>query len=193
MYLKQPVLIPSVQGITYQKKGDSTYVSLAVERRYDPVRKFNRVKRVQIGVQVPKQPEMMMPNENYLRYFTKEDETDPEKLELLESYTAERERFQIIRELFLAISYEFAQFSKKDPNLVVSKVKVRMLNRILKELMEMMRDENYYAFLETIPEPKVTKDAKGKKILTGRTNSDVTLLLGSYKAAVHRFFCDNRM
>ena len=193
MYLKQPVLIPSVQGITTQKRGESTYVSLAVERRYDPVRKFNHVKRVQIGVQLPNQPELMLPNENYLRYFTKEDETDPEKLELLETYTAEREHCQVIKEMFQSLAYEFAQFSKKDPNTVVSRVKVQMLNRILKELMEMMQEENYHEFLAMIPEPRVRKEAKGKRVLTGATNSDVALLLANYKAAVHRFFYANRM
>ena len=74
MYLDRAVLIPKVKGITYKKKGESTYVVYETGRKYDPENQYNIPERIQIGIQIPAEPDMMLPNENYLKYFFEEME-----------------------------------------------------------------------------------------------------------------------
>ena len=74
MYPDRAVLIPKVKGITYKKKGESTYVVYETGRKYDPVNQYNVPERIQIGIQIPAEPDMMLPNENYLKYFFEEME-----------------------------------------------------------------------------------------------------------------------
>ena len=71
MYLDRAVLIPKVKGITYKKKGESTYVVYETGRKYDPENQYNIPERIQIGIQIPAEPDMMLPNENYLKYTLK--------------------------------------------------------------------------------------------------------------------------
>ena len=74
MYFNKPVMIPKAPGkITLGKKGENTYVQYEIRRKYDPNKKYNVPERVGIGVQIPGQPELMLPNENYLTYFPKEE------------------------------------------------------------------------------------------------------------------------
>ena len=71
MYPDRAVLIPKVEGITYKKKGESTYVVYETGRKYDPENQYNIPERIQIGIQIPAEPDMMLPNENYLKYSLK--------------------------------------------------------------------------------------------------------------------------
>ena len=59
------------EGITYKKKGESTYVVYETGRKYDPENQYNIPERIQIGIQIPAEPDMMLPNENYLKYSLK--------------------------------------------------------------------------------------------------------------------------
>ena len=87
MYQKTPVMIPRVKGITYRTKGESTYVLYELDRQYDPARQFNVVDRCDIGIQLPKRPELMLPNDNYIRYFGAEGNVaDAKDKEMIEGY-----------------------------------------------------------------------------------------------------------
>ena len=189
MYLNQPVLIPSVKGkIVFQKKGETTYVMYEIGRTYDPNRRYTIPERRVIGVRIPGRPEMMLPNENYLTYFPKgaEKMTEQEK-ETIETYTQEREYGRMLRDFFDQLFFEFQTQSRRTPNQVINAYKAERLNRVLKPLKELMRNEPYAAFLEEIPMPETTENG-GKEITTGLTYSDAALMMTQFKGAVNRYF-----
>ena len=70
MYLDFLVKIPFVQGkITRRKRKDAVYVEYEYDRIYDPVRQYTFPKRVTIGKLSETDPELMQPNQNFLKYF----------------------------------------------------------------------------------------------------------------------------
>lgn len=189
VYLNKPVLIPKVPGkITFAKRGGSTYILYELQRKYDPNRKYNVPERVGIGVQIPGRPEMMLPNENYLTFFSKEDEkmTNEEKVTVWE-YANEREYGMMLRDFFDQLFFEFQMQSRKKPNQIVNEYKVERLNRVLKPLKEIMKGEAYAALLEEIPMPE-EREEDGQVFLVGLTYSDVALMMTQFKGAVNRFF-----
>lgn len=74
MYLDFLVNIPISTGkITYRKKGDTDYVYYEYKRIYTKGSNITNPKRVTIGKRDKTNPSMMIPNENYLKYFPDED------------------------------------------------------------------------------------------------------------------------
>ncbi len=74
MYLDFLVKIPISSGkITYRKKGDTDYVYYEYKRIYTKGSNITNPKRVTIGKRDKGDPLMMLPNENYLKYFPDED------------------------------------------------------------------------------------------------------------------------
>lgn len=74
-YSSTPVPIPESKKITFNKQ----YVLLTLEDVYDPAKKYNVRKKVQIGKKVSDGE--MLPNDNYFVYFPSEDhlpEPDPD-------------------------------------------------------------------------------------------------------------------
>ena len=70
MYLDFLVKIPFVPGkITRRKKKDVVYIEFEYDRIYDPVRQYTFPKRVTIGKLSETDPELMQPNQNFLKYF----------------------------------------------------------------------------------------------------------------------------
>ena len=91
MYPDRAVLIPKVKGITYKKKGGGTYVVYETGRKYDPENQYNIPERIQIGIQIPAEPDMMLPNENYLKYFFEEmEKTGGKGKDLMNRYFRKR-------------------------------------------------------------------------------------------------------
>ena len=72
MYLNCRVKIPAEKGISHKKIQKTPYVYYEIGRVYIPDRKYNVPKTVCIGKEIPEQPGMMLPNENYLKYFPRE-------------------------------------------------------------------------------------------------------------------------
>lgn len=190
MYLQTPVMIPKVKGIAFRRKGTSTYVQYETERKYDAERKYNTVKRVEIGIRIPGKKDMMLPNEKYLTVFLpKTEQAGAEQTEMLEAYEEEQQRQYMLRDLFLALFYEFQSMSRKNPGGIVNADKVRRLNRVLEPLAEMMKGEMSAEYLETIPEPQEETGKDGTvKIVSGKTYSDVALLMTQFKSAVSLYF-----
>lgn len=190
MYFNKPVMIPKAAGkITLAKRGETTYVLYEIGRKYDPNKKYNIPERAGIGVQIPGQLGMMLPNENYLTYFPKEEAkmTDQEK-EMLENYDEEREQQFMLRDFFDQLFFEFQIMSRKRPGFVVNENKVRRINKVLEPVIEMLKNEAYAGFLELIPEPEIQKVEDGSSVLTGMSYSDVSLLLTQFKGALNRYF-----
>ena len=102
MIFSEAVYIPEAPGkLVFKKKGENTYVFFETGRKYDPERQYNIPERKMIGIQIPDQPELMLPNENYLMYFengrqrmTKEQEGKIRK------YESTRERSRMLRSFF---------------------------------------------------------------------------------------------
>ena len=70
MYLNYEVEIPNVPGkINQIKKGNTIYVRYVVGRTYHPEKKYNVPDQRIIGKRSGKNPEKMVPNENYMKYF----------------------------------------------------------------------------------------------------------------------------
>ena len=190
MFSNQVVLIPKAQGkIVYRHISGSVYIEYETGRIYDPNKQQNIPVRVRIGVQIPGRPEMMLPNENYLIYFPKEESkmTEQEKTAVHDCVN-EREYGLMLRDFFEQMFFEFQIQSRKKPNSVVSEYKVERLNRVLIPLMDMMKGEKYAMFLEEIPIPETTEDGDGQETTTGLTYSDAALMMTQFKGAVNRFF-----
>lgn len=78
MYLDCLVKMPNAPGkIVCQKKGETTYVYYETDRTYDPKKRYTAPKRVTIGKRSKDDPDMIQPNENFLRFFP--DEALPEE------------------------------------------------------------------------------------------------------------------
>jgi hypothetical protein len=74
MYLNLLVKVPNAPGkLLLQKKADTTYVYYEIDRIYNPEKRYTYPKRVTVGKLSKQDPEMMQPNENYLRYFPDEE------------------------------------------------------------------------------------------------------------------------
>lgn len=74
MYLDFTVKIPDVKNkITYRRKGEVDYVYYEYVRDYDPITKKTNPKRSTIGKKLESDPTRMVPNENYLKYFSAEE------------------------------------------------------------------------------------------------------------------------
>ncbi len=74
MYLDFLVNIPITTGkITYRTKGNTDYVYYEYKRIYKKGSNITNPKRVTIGKRDKADPSMMLPNENYLKYFPDED------------------------------------------------------------------------------------------------------------------------
>ena len=74
MYLDFLVKIPISGGkITYRRKGETDYVYYEYTRIYQKGSNITNPKRATIGKRDKDDPTMMIPNENYLKYFPDED------------------------------------------------------------------------------------------------------------------------
>ena len=189
MYLQTPVKIPEGKGVRIRKVGDRGYVQYVVKREWDPIRKSSRVDRRDIGIQIPGKPELMLPNENYMQFFSEETGGErPEEQEMIQLFAEERERCYMLRDFFEQMDYEFQSIARREPHRTVNREKIEQMNLILEPLRKLMAGEEYAAFLKAleIPREEDAEDGAGKT--KGMTYSDVTLLMSQYRSAINRFF-----
>ena len=70
MYLDALVKVPEAKGkITYRTKGGTTYVEYESGRIYVPEKKYTTVSRKTIGKLTDADEGIMLPNENFLKFF----------------------------------------------------------------------------------------------------------------------------
>ena len=170
MYLDKAVMIPKRKGVSFKSKGDTNYVIYEIGRKYDPEKQYTVPERVQIGIQIPAEPEMMLPNENYLKHFYNEmGNPYEEETGLTGEYETERRKRYILRELFLSTFHEILNLSRREPDEVVNTEKVERLNQLLEPLKEMLQNEEYVELLEVIPLPEATDGKEKMKGLTSGT------------------------
>ena len=213
-YSSKPVKIPEVAGkISFMKKTDRTYVRYEFGRTYNPVKKSTIPQRAIIGLQIRNAPTLMLPNENYEKYFGKDGD---EKMTAKERMTAENfeamsNDFWMLNCMFEQLYLEFQIQAHRNPHFVVNAYKIQRINKILVPLKHLMEDRPYGAFLEIPPEPVEVPDNEplittaldpadgspeeqrlrsGKTKLVGLDYSDIALLLTQYKGAMTRFAGD---
>ena len=207
MYYNEPVLIPEIQGrIFMRSKGDSVYVLFQISRTYDPETKNNRSERCIIGIQIPRKPEYMLPNENYYKYFVTKEAAERNEKQATQDFARKMAQWEKLRDDFDHMYYDFQTVSRGRWNEVVSPDSVTMINEILAPVIEMLKeDEDDWAGMSAtrpgegngvrlglIPEP-VEHDAGGVKGYEGKTFEYVNYLLGQFKGAIGRFFQNRRL
>lgn len=92
------------------------------------------------------------------------------------STTAERAaKHDSLMPLLTAMFREFQEFTKKKPEGVLSKNKVKIVNRLLTDILTIVQDEASRPFLDLLDEDDLPQ------------NSDVLLMLGQFVAAMQGF------
>jgi len=189
-YQNSPVKIPKAPGkITFRKMTDKTYVLYETGRVYNSAKKSNTPQRTMIGLQIRNAPTLMLPNENYDKYFSRdgEEKMTAKERTAAENYEMTRNDFWMLNCMFEQLYYEFQIQAHRDPHLVVNAFKIQRINKVLEPLKRMMEGKAYAAFLEIPPEPREVEEEEG---LVGLDYSDVVLLLTQYKGAMTRFAGD---
>ena len=208
-YSSKPVKIPEVAGkISFMKKTDRTYVRYEFGRTYNPVKKSTIPQRAIIGLQIRNAPTLMLPNENYEKYFGKdgEEKMTAKERTAAENYEAMSNDFWMLDCMFEQLYFEFQIQAHRNPHFVVNAYKIQHINKILVPLKRLMEGKPYGAFLEIPEEPReVAEDemmvtmgedmeeepVRARKTkLVGLDYSDVALLLTQYKGAMTRFAGD---
>ena len=213
-FINTPVKIPDVKGkITLRQYNDRTYVRYEIGRTYNRDRKSTNPKRVNIGLQIRTAPTLMLPNENYEVYFSKngvEKMTEKERT-AAENYEMTCNDFWMLNCLFEQMYLEFQIQAHRNPHFVVNAFKIQRINKVLVPLKRMMEDKPYGAFLEIPEEPREVVEEEmlettmlnpedgsleelpvrsRKTKMIGLEYSDVALLLTQYKGAMTRFAGD---
>ena len=213
-YGNSPVKIPKAPGkITFRKMTDKTYVLYETGRVYNPTKKSNTPKRTMIGLQIRNAPTLMLPNENYEKYFGKdgEEKMTAKERAAAENYEITCNDFWMLNCMFEQLYFEFQIQAHRNPHFVVNEYKIQRINKVLVPLKRMMEDKSYGAFLEIPEEPREVVEEEmlettmlnpedgspeeqpvrsRKTKMIGLDYSDVALLLTQYKGAMTRFAGD---
>ncbi len=101
----------------------------------------------------------------------------------------DKEQFEMLRALFNELYVEIDEMKKKKPDGVVNAFKVERINRVLKPLYDLMKDEPFVSYLELVQQPSEEKTGRGTIIVeTGLTYSDVMIILSQYKGSMNQFW-----
>lgn len=92
---------------------------------------------------------------------------------------ADREQFDLLSGLLVAIAKEISTLSNKQPDGLVNVFKVVQINRVLKPLKEIMKSEPSTDFLDILADPE--PDSKTDK--TRHTYSDTAVILSQFREA----------
>jgi hypothetical protein len=100
-------------------------------------------------------------------------DSDGEKKEI--TTTAKAQKYEQLMPLLVAMCKEFQEASKKKPEAVLNKRKVQIVNRLLKDVIAILEEEESHAYLDLLDEDDLPQ------------NSDVSLILGQTQAAMGAF------
>ena len=189
MTMDRPVKIPEIPGkIIIMEKEGNHYVKYLVGQEYDRIRKFSIPKRVVIGTRIENMPTMMMPNENYMKYFTGEGKEMEEKMTREEQdYGDRRGIYKQYRDFFNELFYEMKSQSRGRLEVIVPGYQAAAVNKVLEPLRELMKEERYGELLEMISMPE--EDEEGKAI-GGMSYGNAMILLCQYKTALGRYYSE---
>lgn len=84
-------------------------------------------------------------------------------------------KFDLLYSLLNSITKDMKEFSKKNPNEALNKLKVVLINRVLIQIEETLSLEPTVSFLELLDEETLP------------TNSDAVLIIGQFSSAMEQF------
>lgn len=85
------------------------------------------------------------------------------------------EKFQMLSGLLDSIFEEMKEFSKKKPDELLNQLKVTMINKVLKQIKEVLSSEPTSEFLELLDDATLP------------SNSDAVLIIGQFRSAIGQF------
>jgi hypothetical protein len=88
---------------------------------------------------------------------------------------AQVSKYEMLSPMLDSALNEMREFSKKKQDGVVNKTKIALLNRLMRDVKELLTDEPSNEYLDLLDEDLVPQ------------NSDAVLILGQYRAAMNRF------
>lgn len=99
--------------------------------------------------------------------MTKEDNWRPTEKNI--------EDYSLLKDMLKSQRKEFDLLSKKKPDDHLNKIKIKMVNRVLEPLNEILKHESSHKFLDILEEDDMP------------TNSDVVLIISQYETAISEF------
>jgi hypothetical protein len=88
---------------------------------------------------------------------------------------ADVNKYEMLEKLLASIYEEMKEFSKKKPDELLNKFKVKNVNRVLEPIKEIMKGEPTNDFLDILDEDSLP------------SNSDAILIIGQFNAAMKQF------
>jgi hypothetical protein len=85
------------------------------------------------------------------------------------------DKFKMLSSLLDSIYDEMKEFSKKKPDELLNKLKVKMINRVLEQIKALLSGEPTVSFLEPLDEATLP------------SNSDAVLILGQFRSSMSQF------
>ena len=85
------------------------------------------------------------------------------------------EDYSLLKDMLRAQKQEFDLLSKKKSDGTLNKMKIKMVNRVLEPLNELLKNEPSHKFLDVLNEDEMP------------TNSDVVLIISQYEEALQNF------
>ena len=85
------------------------------------------------------------------------------------------QEYNLLKDMLHAQKSEFDLLSKKKADGQLNSMKIKMVNRVLKPLKELFKNEEFHEFLDTLNDDELP------------TNSDVVLIISQYETAITKF------
>lgn len=85
------------------------------------------------------------------------------------------EKFDMLHSLIYSMIREMKEFSKKKPDELLNKNKVKMINRTLNPIKELLKDQPTIDFLDLLDEELLP------------SNSDAVLIMGQFEASMNQY------
>ena len=181
MLTQNPVLIPDIpEKINIMKKDDKEYVRYLASRKYSAGKGYTESNWVLIGRRIETMPRLMYPNDNYEKYFCREDEHMEENMTAEEAqYVQDNGIYGLYAPFFTGLYNEFKQQTRRKADEPINRYKAESINKVLLPLKEMMKGEEYAELLGLI---STAED--GEESLN---YGDVMILLTQYKSALTKY------
>ncbi len=86
------------------------------------------------------------------------------------------DRFSLLRPLLIALHRDIQELAKKKQDGALTKIRIAMINRLLKDIKEVLSKQPSSAYLDLLDEDSVPQ------------NADALIVVGQYLSALDQFF-----
>ena len=191
MLNREPVKIPNIPGrITCRKIGGKEYIYYLADRKYNPEKMYSEPDWISIGRKIRDMPSLMYPNDNYDDIFAdgKADAGNEEMTAEEDLYIRNNGVYGMYIPFFDGLYHEFKQQMRRKADEPVNPYKAESINKVLRPLKEMMKDEEYAEFLGLIETGKKGEGGNEVEMNYG----DVMILLTQYNSALAKYHRNRR-